>query len=201
MGDIFRKTNWTGCWRTPRPGPSRKEARPEKPGSSNPVDPKGCDFSRISAILMRILGPAPNLRRTEWNRYRFVSQAIFLFVLTLAASAAAPPQKIYWGDSVPQGLERGLAGQAPDRPRKDELTSGRPSSTEVLEFIDALRWSSENVTVLQHVHEPAPPELPGRGPRQSRASPRPKRRPNPGRPSSTSRATSIPTSPRPRKRS
>jgi len=61
--------------------------------------------------------------------------------------AAAAPQKIYWGDSVPKGW----TGKWPAK----FLTVGEKtnyertaSSTEVLEFIDALRWSSENVFVI-----------------------------------------------------
>jgi hypothetical protein len=73
----------------------------------------------------------------------------FLLILALgsAAHAAPPAQKIHWGDSVPAGWN----GKWPAKfltvaERTNYVRTA--SSTEVLEFIDALRWSSENVHLV-----------------------------------------------------
>jgi hypothetical protein len=62
-------------------------------------------------------------------------------------AAVGEDQKIYWGDSVPEGWN----GKWPaDLQTVPEQTSFErtASSLEVLEFIDTLRWSSENVSVI-----------------------------------------------------
>ncbi len=79
-----------------------------------------------------------------------------LLGLILTTSGAVPPAgtgnaqggpKIYWGDSVPKGWN----GDWPEKfltvPERTnfERTS---ASFDVLEFIDALKWSSENVSVV-----------------------------------------------------
>ena len=61
--------------------------------------------------------------------------------------AAAAPQKIYWGDSVPKGWTGKWPAKFLTVAEKTNYER-TASSTEVLEFIDALRWSSENVFVI-----------------------------------------------------
>jgi len=75
----------------------------------------------------------------------FAVIAVVLFAAGSRVSSA--PQKIYWGDSVPKGW----TGKWPAKfLTVAEKTSYErtASSTEVLEFIDVLRWSSENVFVV-----------------------------------------------------
>ena len=52
-----------------------------------------------------------------------VSSGFSAPALDSSIAASSPPQDgtIYWGDSVPKGWNGSLAGQVPDRPRKDEI--------------------------------------------------------------------------------
>ena len=62
----------------------------------------------------------------------------------LNASAA---QKIYWGNSVPEGWNGSWEAKfltVPEKTNYERTTS----SYEILEFIDALKWNSENVHVV-----------------------------------------------------
>ncbi len=73
---------------------------------------------------------------------------LLAFALTVSAfAAAAPAQKIYWGDAVPKGWNGKWPAKLLTVPEKTgyERTA---SNTEVLEFIDALRWSSDKVQVM-----------------------------------------------------
>jgi len=72
--------------------------------------------------------------------------ALALFAAVLAAGAAAP-QKIYWGDSFPQGWNGSWPARLQTVPEKTGYVR-TASSVEVLEFIDTLRWSSEDVAVF-----------------------------------------------------
>jgi hypothetical protein len=70
-----------------------------------------------------------------------------LAVLVPALAPAPAAQKIYWGDSVPAGWN----GKWPARLLTVAERTGytrTASSTEVLEFLDALRWSSENMLMI-----------------------------------------------------
>jgi hypothetical protein len=69
-----------------------------------------------------------------------------LFAAVLAAGASAP-QKIYWGDSFPKGWNGSWPEKLRTIPEKTNYAR-TASSNEVLEFIDTLRWSSENVAVF-----------------------------------------------------
>jgi len=74
--------------------------------------------------------------------------AIFVlafFVFGLLAAAAA--QKIYWGDSVPQGWNGNWSAKfltVPEKTKYERTTS----SYEILEFIDMLKWNSDKVHVV-----------------------------------------------------
>ena len=60
---------------------------------------------------------------------------------------AAANQKIYWGDSVPKGWNGSWEAKfltVPERTNYERTTS----SYEILEFIDILKWNSENVYVF-----------------------------------------------------
>ena len=65
---------------------------------------------------------------------------ILFLVLVVTASA----QRIYWGDSVPEGWN----GKWPDKyltvPEKTSYER-TASSTEILEFVDTMRWNSDKV--------------------------------------------------------
>jgi hypothetical protein len=77
----------------------------------------------------------------------------FLRVIAIAALLAflAPQvpaaQKIYWGDSVPAGWNGKWPAKYLTVPERTNFTR-TASSTDVLEFIDALRWSSDKVHVI-----------------------------------------------------
>ncbi|MBM3311769.1 MAG: hypothetical protein FJY80_09695, partial [Candidatus Aminicenantes bacterium] len=66
---------------------------------------------------------------------------------------AAPTPKIYWGDSVPKGWNGSWPAKFLTVAEKTgyERTA---SSTEVLEFINSLRWSSEHVAVVNMFTSP-----------------------------------------------
>jgi hypothetical protein len=70
-----------------------------------------------------------------------------LAALGPALSPAPPPQKIYWGDAVPAGWN----GKWPAKfltVAEKTAYARTASSTEVLEFLDALRWSSDKMTII-----------------------------------------------------
>lgn len=75
--------------------------------------------------------------------------ALLLFLVFELAVAAAPagPQKIHWGDSVPPGWNGQWPAELLSVAEKSRYTR-TASSTEVLEFINALRWSSENMFLI-----------------------------------------------------
>lgn len=68
-------------------------------------------------------------------------------LLALLASQASAAQKIYWGDSVPAGWNGKWPAKYLTVPEKTNFAR-TASSTDVLEFIDALRWSSDKMTVI-----------------------------------------------------
>ena len=67
---------------------------------------------------------------------------VIVMLLTLVMTASA--QKIYWGDSVPEGWN----GKWPDKyltvPERTNYER-TASSADILEFIDTLRWNSDKV--------------------------------------------------------
>ena len=63
------------------------------------------------------------------------------------APAGPAAQKIYWGDSVPAGWNGKWPAKFLTVPEKTNFAR-TASSTEVLEFLDALRWSSDKVHVI-----------------------------------------------------
>jgi hypothetical protein len=65
----------------------------------------------------------------------------------ILAAAPAPAQKIYWGDSFPKGWNGKWPAKFLTVAEKTNYER-TASSAEVLEFIDALRWSSENVFII-----------------------------------------------------
>jgi len=76
-----------------------------------------------------------------------------LAFLSVLGPAAAESQKIYWGDSVPKGWNGNWPAKfltVAEKTRYERTAS----STEVLEFIDALRWSSENMAVINMFTSP-----------------------------------------------
>jgi len=68
-------------------------------------------------------------------------------LLALLASQASAAQKIYWGDSVPAGWNGKWPAKYLTVPEKTNFAR-TASSTDVLEFIDALRWSSDKMSVI-----------------------------------------------------
>jgi len=68
-----------------------------------------------------------------------------LFLIVLAVAAA--PQKIYWGDSVPSGWNGKWPAKLLTVPEKTTFTR-TASSTDVLEFINVLRWSSDKMFII-----------------------------------------------------
>jgi len=75
---------------------------------------------------------------------RIIAIAALLALLVPRAHAA---QKIYWGDSVPQGWNGKWPAKYLTVPEKTNFAR-TASSTDVLEFIDALRWSSDKMYVF-----------------------------------------------------
>lgn len=76
-----------------------------------------------------------------------VAVALVVLAALVAAAGPAPAQKIHWGDSVPPGWN----GEWPDALRTVAERTGytrTASSTEVLEFINTLRWSSGNMFLI-----------------------------------------------------
>ena len=73
--------------------------------------------------------------------------ALWAFVLLQILPAALPAQTIYWGDSVPKGWNGAWPAKYLTVPEKTIYTR-TASSTEVLEFLDTMRWNSDKVTVL-----------------------------------------------------
>jgi len=70
--------------------------------------------------------------------------ALMVCVPLLAAGAQ---QKIYWGDSVPKGWNGSWPAKLLTIPEKTKFER-TASSYEILEFIDALKWSSDKVFVI-----------------------------------------------------
>jgi hypothetical protein len=68
-------------------------------------------------------------------------------LLALLAPRVPAAQKIYWGDSVPAGWNGKWAAKFLTVPERTNFAR-TASSTDVLEFIDALRWSSDKVHVI-----------------------------------------------------
>ena len=75
---------------------------------------------------------------------RIIAIAALLALLVPRAPAA---QNIYWGDSVPQGWNGKWPAKYLTVPEKTNFVR-TASSTDVLEFIDALRWSSDKMYVF-----------------------------------------------------
>jgi len=75
---------------------------------------------------------------------RIIAIAALLALLVPRAPAA---QKIYWGDSVPQGWNGKWPAKYLTVPEKTNFVR-TASSTDVLEFIDTLRWSSDKMYVF-----------------------------------------------------
>ena len=74
--------------------------------------------------------------------------AVVLSLLAVLVPALSPAaQKIYWGDSVPAGWNGKWPAKLLTVAEKTGYTR-TASSTEVLEFLDALRWSSENMLMI-----------------------------------------------------
>jgi hypothetical protein len=78
---------------------------------------------------------------------------LFLAAALFAPSLAAPPQKIYWGDSFPKGWNGSWPAKFLTVPEKTNYIK-TASSTEVLEFIDTLRWNSENIATFNMFTSP-----------------------------------------------
>jgi hypothetical protein len=73
-----------------------------------------------------------------------IAIAAFLALLVPRVTAA---QKIYWGDSVPQGWNGKWPAKYLTMPERTNFER-TASSTQVLEFIDAMRWASDKVYVI-----------------------------------------------------
>ncbi|HUT08106.1 MAG TPA: M14 family metallopeptidase, partial [Candidatus Latescibacteria bacterium] len=75
---------------------------------------------------------------------RIIAVAALLALLVPHVPAA---QKIYWGDSVPQGWNGKWPAKYLTVPERTNFER-TASSTEVLEFIDAMRWASDKMYVF-----------------------------------------------------
>jgi hypothetical protein len=76
----------------------------------------------------------------------FIQLALLVcFIFMIAGVSFA--QKIYWGDSVPEGWNGKWADKFLTVPEKTNYTR-TTSSYEVLEFIDMLKWNSDKVYVI-----------------------------------------------------
>jgi hypothetical protein len=75
---------------------------------------------------------------------RTIAIAALLALFTPQAPAA---QKIYWGDSVPPGWNGKWQAKYLTVPEKTNFAR-TASSTDVLEFIDSLRWSSDKMFII-----------------------------------------------------
>ena len=73
--------------------------------------------------------------------------AAVTLLLVSVASLTGSAQKIYWGDSVPPGWNGKWPAKLLTVPEKTNFER-TASNIDVLEFIDALRWSSDKVHVL-----------------------------------------------------
>ena len=73
--------------------------------------------------------------------------ALLASVFLQALPAALPAQTIYWGDSVPKGWNGSWPAKFLTVPEKTNYTR-TASSTEVLEFLDTMRWASDKVAVI-----------------------------------------------------
>ena len=91
---------------------------------------------------------------------------LLLAALAPALWPAPPAQKIYWGDSVPNGWNGKWPAKFLTVPEKTGYAR-TASSNEVLDFIDALRWASDKVASHQHVHDQPAPDGRGRRPGRS----------------------------------
>ncbi len=82
------------------------------------------------------------------RRFPRLPGMIFTLAALSGALLAAPAAvKIYWGDSVPKGWNGAWPLKlqtVPERTRFERTAA----STEILDFIDVLRWSSDKVAVL-----------------------------------------------------
>lgn len=78
-----------------------------------------------------------------------MKQTLRTLILVVLASfvVSAQPQKIYWGDAVPKGWNGTWPATLQTVPEKTRYTR-TATHMEVLEFIDALRWSSDKVHVF-----------------------------------------------------
>ena len=88
--------------------------------------------------------PSPLSGGQTLKKFAFLG---FAFLLCGLLAASAQTQKIYWGDSVPKGWNGSWPAKfltVPER-TKFERTA---LSTEVLEFIDVLKWNSDKVAVI-----------------------------------------------------
>lgn len=80
---------------------------------------------------------------------KILAPALILLALVLLSAGPAVPsdRTIYWGDSVPKGWNGAWPAKYLTIPEKTNYTR-TASSTEVLEFLDVMRWNSDKVTVL-----------------------------------------------------
>jgi len=78
-----------------------------------------------------------------------VLTAGWLALASSSTAASASPQqgKIYWGDSVPKGWNGKWPAHLLTVPEKTSFARTADSS-QVLEFLDVLRWNSDKVTVI-----------------------------------------------------
>ena len=68
-------------------------------------------------------------------------------ILALLAPRVPAAQKIYWGDSVPAGWNGKWPAKFLTVPERTNFAR-TASSTDVLEFIDTLRWSSDKMSII-----------------------------------------------------
>lgn len=81
------------------------------------------------------------------NRAPLVAALALAAALAPALVPAAAGQKIHWGDSVPAGWNGKWPAKFLTVAERTRYTR-TASSTEVLEFLDALRWSSDKMLIL-----------------------------------------------------
>ncbi len=80
-------------------------------------------------------------------RTRRLVSALLLLVILLMPASYAQTQKIYWGDEVPKGWNGRWPAKFLTIPEKTGFTRTM-STLQLHEFVDVLRWNSENVHVF-----------------------------------------------------
>ena len=81
------------------------------------------------------------------NRIRFTALAAAVLICGMSAAQDRAPEKMYWGNEVPQGWNGAWPAGNLTVPEKTGFTR-TTSVRELHEYISLLKWNSENVHVF-----------------------------------------------------